>query len=141
MQRRVLHGKFKLCKGQSVQFGKKGIPYLNSYDIQARIIKAKDTIKLDLENNNIIDSIKCDAGNVIREKHKGSFETIHIQEATGHEFATRLGHMFTIGTGTKLQVFLPKGKDIKLSIIEERPKRGLKLLLKLLLRIYEFSLA
>ncbi|KAG6736711.1 hypothetical protein POTOM_060403 [Populus tomentosa] len=54
MQRRVLDGKFKLCKGQSVQFGQKGIPYLNSYDIQARIVKAEDTIKLDLENNNTI---------------------------------------------------------------------------------------
>jgi ribosomal protein S4E len=40
---------------------------LNSYEIQARIIKAEDTIKLGLENNNIIDSIKCDAGNVVKE--------------------------------------------------------------------------
>jgi len=63
----LFNAQFKLCKGQSVLYGQKGIPYLNSYDIQARIIKAKDTIKLDLENNNIIDSIKCDAGNVVKE--------------------------------------------------------------------------
>ena len=50
----LFNAQFKLCKGQSVQFGQKGIPYLNSYDIQARIIKARDTIELDLENNNII---------------------------------------------------------------------------------------
>ena len=54
-----------------------------------------------------------------REKHKGSFETVHIQDALGHEFATRLGNVFTVGKGSKPWVSLPKGKGIKLSIIEE----------------------
>ncbi|XWS42881.1 hypothetical protein CRYUN_Cryun16bG0052200 [Craigia yunnanensis] len=55
-----------------------------------------------------------------REKHKGSFETIHIQDAVRHEFATRLGNVFTIGEGTKSWVSLPKGKGIKLSNIEDK---------------------
>ncbi|OMO63860.1 Ribosomal protein S4e [Corchorus capsularis] len=114
--------KFKLCKVRSVQFGQKGIPYLNTYDGRTLrypdpLIKPNDTIKLDLESNKIVDFIKFDVGNVVmvtggrnrgrvgviknREKHKGSFETIHIQDATGHEFATRLGNVFTIGKGTK----------------------------------------
>ncbi|PPR95019.1 hypothetical protein GOBAR_AA25645 [Gossypium barbadense] len=59
----------------------------------------------------------------LEEKHKGSFETIHVQDAAGHEFATRLGNVFTIGKGTKPWVSLPKGKGIKLSIIEEARKR------------------
>ncbi|XVF47510.1 hypothetical protein PTKIN_Ptkin03bG0114500 [Pterospermum kingtungense] len=58
-----------------------------------------------------------------RDKHKGSFETIYIEDVTGHEFATRLGNVFTIGKGTKPWVSLPKGKGIKLSIIEEDRKR------------------
>ncbi|KAK7260015.1 hypothetical protein RIF29_25704 [Crotalaria pallida] len=136
--------KFKLCKVRSVQFGQKGIPYLNTYDGRTirypdPVIKANDTIKLDLESNKITDFIKFDVGNVVmvtggrnrgrvgviknREKHKGSFETVHIQDATGHEFATRLGNVFTIGKGTKPWVSLPKGKGIKLSIIEEARKR------------------
>ncbi|RVW42417.1 40S ribosomal protein S4 [Vitis vinifera] len=136
--------KFKLCKVRSVQFGQKGIPYLNTYDGRTirypdPLIKANDTIKLDLESNKIIDFIKFDVGNVVmvtggrnrgrvgviknREKHKGTFETIHIQDATGHEFATRLGNVFIIGKGTKPWVSLPKGKGIKLSIIEEAKKR------------------
>ncbi|KAG1327674.1 putative 40S ribosomal protein S4-3 [Cocos nucifera] len=136
--------KFKLCKVRSVQFGQKGIPYLNTYDGRTirypdPLIKANDTIKLDLETNKIVDFIKFDVGNVVmvtggrnrgrvgviknREKHKGSFETIHLQDATGHEFATRLGNVFTIGKGTKPWVSLPKGKGIKLSIIEEARKR------------------
>ncbi|XP_038999481.1 40S ribosomal protein S4-like [Hibiscus syriacus] len=136
--------KFKLCKVRSVQFGQKGIPYLNTYDGRTirypdPLIKANDTIKLDLESNKIVDFIKFDVGNVVmvtvgrnrgrvgviknREKHKGSFETIHVQDAAGHEFATRLGNVFTIGKGTKPWVSLPKGKGIKLSIVEEARKR------------------
>ncbi len=136
--------KFKLCKVRSVQFGQKGIPYLNTYDGRTirypdPLIKANDTIKLDLESNKITEFIKFDVGNVVmvtggrnrgrvgviknREKHKGSFETIHVQDATGHEFATRLGNVFTIGKGTKPWISLPKGKGIKLSIIEEAKKR------------------
>ena len=58
------------------------------------LIKANDTIKIDLETNKIMDFIKFDVGNVVmvtggrntgrvgviknREKHKGSFETIHV---------------------------------------------------------------
>ncbi|GFY82408.1 ribosomal protein S4 (RPS4A) family protein [Actinidia rufa] len=136
--------KFKLCKVRSVQFGQKGIPYINTYDGRTirypdPLIKANDTIKLDLESNKVTDFIKFDVGNVVmvtggrnrgrvgviknREKHKGSFETIHIQDATGHEFATRMGNVFTIGKGSKPWVSLPKGKGIKLSIIEEARKR------------------
>ncbi|XP_020395528.1 BTB/POZ and TAZ domain-containing protein 3 [Zea mays] len=57
-------------------------------------LQANDTIKIDLETNKIMDFIKFDVGNVVmvtggrntgrvgviknREKHKGSFETIHV---------------------------------------------------------------
>ncbi|KAI9115848.1 hypothetical protein K1719_012778 [Acacia pycnantha] len=101
--------------------------------------RANDTIKLDLETNKITEFIKFDVGNVVmvtggrnrgrvgviknREKHKGSFETIHVQDAAGHEFATRMGNVFTIGKGTKPWFPLPKGRGIKLSIIEEARKR------------------
>ncbi|KAJ6295047.1 hypothetical protein OIU76_023026 [Salix suchowensis] len=107
--------KFKLCKVRSIQFGQKGIPYLNTYDGRTirypdPLIKANDTIKLDLESNKIVDFIKFDVGNV-------------VMDSTGHEFATRLGNVFTIGKGTKPWISLPKGKGIKLSIIEEARKR------------------
>jgi small subunit ribosomal protein S4e len=135
---------FKLCKVRSVQFGQKGIPYLNTYDGRTirypdPLIKANDTIKIDLETNKIVDFIKFDVGNVVmvtggrntgrvgviknREKHKGSFETIHVEDSLGHQFATRMGNVFTIGKGNKPWVSLPKGKGIKLSIIEEQRKR------------------
>ncbi|KAK3193405.1 hypothetical protein Dsin_024715, partial [Dipteronia sinensis] len=31
------------------------------------------------------------------EKQKGSCETIHVQDAIGHEFATHLSNVYTIG--------------------------------------------
>jgi small subunit ribosomal protein S4e len=127
---------FKLCKVRSVQFGQKGIPYVNTYDGRTirysdPLIKANDTIKLDLETSKIVDFIKFDVGNAVmvtggrntgrvgviknREKHKGTLETIHVEDAEGNLFATRLGNLFTIGN-TKPWVSLPKGKGIKLPI-------------------------
>ena len=88
---------FKLCKVRSVQFGQKGIRYLNTYDGRTirypdPLIKANDTIKIDLETNKIMDFIKFDVGNMVTggrntrrvgviknwEKHKGSFEVIDV---------------------------------------------------------------
>lgn len=51
--------------------------------------------------------------------HKGSFETIHIQDSTGHEFTTWSRNVFTIGKWTRPWVSRPKGKGIKLSLIKE----------------------
>ncbi|GMY33178.1 40S ribosomal S4-like [Fagus crenata] len=115
--------KFKLCKVHSVRFGQKGIPYLNNDD-------ANDTIKLDLEINKITDFVQFDVGNVVivtggrnrdrvgviksREKHKGSFETVHIQDALGHEFANPSWHVFTVGKGHKAMGLSPQGQGYKI---------------------------
>jgi len=61
---------FKLCKVRSVQFGQKGIPYLNTYDGRTirypdPLIKANDTIKIDLETNKIMDFIKLTSSSYI----------------------------------------------------------------------------
>ncbi|CAN6696262.1 unnamed protein product [Malus baccata var. baccata] len=94
--------KFKLCKVRSVQFGKKGIPYLKTFDGRT------------IQTYKITDFIKFDVGNVIMVtggRNRGRVG-----------FATRLGNVFTIGKGTKPWVSLPKDKGIKLSIIEEAKK-------------------
>ncbi|KAL8113987.1 hypothetical protein AgCh_021047 [Apium graveolens] len=62
--------KFKLCKIRFMQFGQKGIQYINTYDGRTirypdHLIKANDTIKLDLEAHKIADFIKFDVGNVV----------------------------------------------------------------------------
>ncbi|GFP82512.1 40S ribosomal protein s4-3 [Phtheirospermum japonicum] len=122
--------KFKLCKVRLVQFGKKCIPYINTYDGRTicypdPLIKANDTIKLNLESSKIVDFIKFDVGNVMMVtggRNRGRVGVIK-NHASGHEFEMRLGNVFTIRKGTMPWVSLPKGKGIKLTIIEEAKKR------------------
>ena len=102
-------------------------------------IKESDTVMVDIATNKITDFIRYDAGALVmitggrnagrvgviqrREKHKGSFEIVHVKDAAGHEFATRATNVFVIGEGNKPMISLPKGKGIKLSIVEELEKR------------------
>ncbi|KAH0867581.1 hypothetical protein HID58_074603 [Brassica napus] len=82
----------------NVYSGPRYIPYLDTYNGRTirypdLLIRPNNTIKVDLEENKIVEFIKFDVENVVT----GSFETIHIQDSTGHEFTTRLGNVFTIG--------------------------------------------
>jgi small subunit ribosomal protein S4e len=60
------------------------------------------------------------------ERHPGSFDICHIKDSAGHSFATRLPNVFIIGKENRPWVSLPKGKGIKLSILEERSLRNAK---------------
>merc|ERR1719149_451944 len=90
----------------------------------------------------MLDYIKFEVGNLVminggnnqgrvgtiahRERHPGSFEMVHIKDAVGHTFATRLQNVFVIGKGTHPYISLPKGNGIKLSIIENRSAKMAK---------------
>ncbi|CAM6128925.1 unnamed protein product [Calypogeia fissa] len=111
-----------------------------AFDTPDPRIKVNDTIKIDVETGKVVEFIKFDIGNVVlatggrnrgrigtiqhREKHKGSFDIIHVVDAAGHQFASRMGNVFTIGQGTKPWVTLPRGKGMKLSVVEEARKRA-----------------
>merc|ERR1712066_893387 len=95
-----------------------------------------DTIRLDLSTGKMLDHVKFETGNMAmisggnnigrvgtiqhREKHPGSFEMVHVKDAVGHTFCTRLANVMPIGVGGKPRISLPKGNGIKLSIIEDR---------------------
>jgi small subunit ribosomal protein S4e len=136
--------KYKLCKVKKTCVGPKKVPYLITHDGRTirypdPLIKINDTVQLDISTGKITDYIKFEAGNlcmvtggrnlgrvgtvVSREKHPGSFEIVHVKDANGHKFATRLTNIFIIGKGAKAYISLPKGKGVKLSIAEERDKR------------------
>jgi len=136
--------KYKLCKVRQKKLGRKGIPFLYTTDGRSirypdPIVKMNDTIQVDLETGKITDTIHFENGNmcmvtggrntgrvgtiVDREKHAGSFDIVHIKDANGHVFATRMKNVFVIGKGSKAYISLPKGKGIKLSIAEERDNR------------------
>lgn len=132
---------YKLCRIKKVQRGPKAIPFAVTHDGRTirfpdPDIKANDTARVDINTNKILDHIKFEAGNVVmvssgnnigrvgiithRERHPGSFEIVHIKDAVGHTFSTRLQNVFVIGKGSKPWITLPKGNGIKLSIIEDR---------------------
>lgn len=129
---------------KKVTIGPKKIPYLVTHDGRTirypdPMIHVNDTIQLDIASGKITDHIRFESGNLVmitggrnlgrvgtvvnREKHPGSFEIVHVKDANGHTFATRLTNVFIIGKGAKAYISLPKGKGIKLSVAEERDKR------------------
>jgi len=136
--------KYKLCRVRAVKTGPKNVPFLYTSDGRTirypdPIVKVNDSIRLDINTNKIMDSIKFEAGNLCmvtggrntgrvgtimhRERHPGSFDIVHVKDANGHTFATRLAYIFVIGKGNKPYISLPKGAGIKLSTAEERDKR------------------
>jgi len=149
--------KYKLARVKSVQTAKKAsigrnpfkhgvessIPYVVTHDGRTirypdPIIKANDTVKLDIKTNKIIGHLKFEVGNlcfvtrganigrigvlVRTDKHPGSFDIVHLRDRRGATFATRLHNVFVIGEGKKAWVSLPRDKGVKSSIIEEREK-------------------
>lgn len=136
--------KYKLCKVKRVQLMHGAIPFVGTHDARTLrypdpLIQVHDTVKVDLETGKIVDFIKFDIGNLVmvtgghnlgrvgvitkREKHLGSFDVVHVKDAAGKSFATRLGNVFVIGKTdgktTKSYVTLPKDKGIKRTILEE----------------------
>ncbi|XP_078001438.1 small ribosomal subunit protein eS4-like [Glandiceps talaboti] len=143
---RITHeeAKYKLCKVRKVSVGPKGVPFVVTHDARTirypdPLVKVNDTVKVDIGSGKIQDFIKFDSGNVCmitggrnlgrvgiitnRERHPGSFDIVHVKDAAGHTFATRLTNVFVIGKGVKPWVSLPKGKGVRLTIAEERDKR------------------
>ena len=135
---------YKLCRVKTLQLGEKGVPHVTTHDGRTirypdPEIRVNDSVLLDIASNKILDFIRFDAGQMAmvtggrnagrvgtimhREKHKGSHDIVQIKDSQGHTFATRLGNVFLIGKGSKPLVSLPKGKGVKLSIVQEQAKR------------------
>jgi small subunit ribosomal protein S4e len=132
--------KYKLGKVRRCELGAKGVPYVALHDGRTiryphPDVKVNDTVKVDLETGKIETFVKFEVGNlcmitggrnlgrvgvvVSREKHPGSFEIIHVKDAAGQSFATRISNVFIIGKGTKSLVSLPAKKGIKRTPLEE----------------------
>ncbi|KAL3146411.1 40S ribosomal protein S4 [Trebouxia sp. C0010 RCD-2024] len=134
---------YKLCKVKRQQFGKAGVPYIATHDGRTirypdPDIKVNDTIMLDIETGKPKEFIKFELGNMCmvtgganngrvgimtkREKHKGAFDIIELKDATGNTFVTRQTNVFVIGHKNTPLVSLPKGKGVRLTILEEQAK-------------------
>jgi len=132
--------KYKLCKVRRQEVGTKGVPYITTHDARTirypdPLIKRNDTAKVNLETGKIEEFAKFEIGNLAmitggrnlgrvgvltkRERHPGRIEIVHLKDAAGQNFATRVSNVFIIGKGQKSMVSLPRHKGIKKSILEE----------------------
>lgn len=132
--------KFKLARVKRVEMSKKKIPFLVTHDGRTvrypdPLVKENDVVKIDIETGKIIETFKFEVGQLAMitkgrstgrvgtvthvETHPGSFDIVKIRDEAGNSFSTRQENVFIIGKGTP-EVSLPKGKGIKLSILEER---------------------
>lgn len=128
---------FKLCKVVNQATGPNKIPYIVTHDSRTirfphPDIKEGDSIKLDLEKNQIVSWISNEPGhlayvtggnNIGRvgtilhvERHLGSFDIVHLRDSNGKTFATRKSNIFLIGN-KKSEVTLPAGEGLYLNIL------------------------
>lgn len=135
--------KYKLCKVHQSKFGDGGAPYVVTHDGRTirfpdPDVKVNDTVQLCLETGKIINKAKFEVGkpamlkggnNIGRvgtithlEKHPGGHEIVHMKDAKGHSFCTRLANVMVIGED-EAWISLPKGKGIKLDNHEDRALR------------------
>jgi small subunit ribosomal protein S4e len=138
---------FKLCRVQRQEVTKKGVPVIATHDGRTiryhhPDIKKNDTVKVSLETGKVLDFIKFEVGNTVMctsgnnigrvgvmahiERHPGAFDIVHVRDAAGNTFATRLANVFVIGKGDDSKnawVTLPRGQGVKKTIFEQRDAR------------------
>jgi len=139
---------YKLGKVKKVGVSKNSIPYIVTHDARTirrdleDKVKVNDTVVIDIKTGEVTDCIKFDTGNTVmviggrntgrvgiithRERHASSYDIVHIKDAAGNLFATRLSNIFLVGNGNKAMVTLPRAKGVRLTISEERDRRLLK---------------
>jgi len=102
---------FKLCKVIRKRIGKAKVPHIVTNDGRTiryphPDVQINDSIKLNLATGEIAGIVKFQSGAIVmltggnnigrigtmqsQEKHPGSFEIIHVRDAEGHTFSTRL---------------------------------------------------
>jgi len=134
---------YKLCRVKEIKRSAKNVPVAITHDGRTirypdPLVKRDDTVMVDIETGKIKDFVKFETGNMImvcggrnrgrvgilvhQEKHKGSHTICHVKDSAGNQFATRSTNIFTIGKGNKPLISLPKGKGIKLTILQEQAK-------------------
>merc|ERR1711885_121381 len=102
--------RYKLCKITKIGVAQKGVPFVVTHDARtirypSPDIKVNDTVILDIESGAITEHVKFETGNLCivtgggntgrvgiiqsRDRHPGSFDIVHVKDASGATFATR----------------------------------------------------
>jgi small subunit ribosomal protein S4e len=131
-----IYGRNPLATGSAA-----AIPYIQTHDGRTirfadPLFKKGDTVKVDLETGKVVGHLKAEVGNqvmIIRgnnagrvgvittfDKHPGSFDIVHVEDASGAKFSTRSENTFVIGTKDATWITLPKDNGVKTDIISQR---------------------
>jgi small subunit ribosomal protein S4e len=131
---------YKLCRVVKIYIGAKKIPMAVTHDGRTirypdPDVKVNDTVKVTIATGKMAEFVKFEVGAMVVltkghnagrvgtlmhiEHHLNSFDIVTVKDAKGHNFATRIGNVFTIGSGGTPMVTLPKGRGIKKTILEE----------------------
>eukprot|EP01013_Petalomonas_cantuscygni_P016058 TRINITY_DN32_c0_g2_i1.p2 TRINITY_DN32_c0_g2~~TRINITY_DN32_c0_g2_i1.p2 ORF type:complete len:287 (-),score=71.81 TRINITY_DN32_c0_g2_i1:649-1509(-) len=141
----------KLLKVRKILYTPGRVPVATCHDGRVirypdPLLKTNDTIVYDMEKQAVQDWVRFKLGclamvtggaNTGRvgvmtklERHPGSFHIVHITDAAGHSFATRIGNVFVIGrpatdkeTPATPLVTLPSQKGIRRSLQADREHR------------------
>jgi len=141
---RIAHGKKASMGRNPFHTGMAGaIPYCVTHDGRTirypdPVIKVNDTVKFDFTTGKIVDVLKFEVGQtamvtrghnlgrvgvvVSKELHPGSFDIVHLKDKRGNAFATRSANVFIIGDSQKPWITLPRGRGIRMSILEQQAK-------------------
>lgn len=138
-----LLAQWKLCRVLQQSTTTKGTPFIATHDGRTiryadPIIKVGDTVKVDIKTGKVIEVAKFEAGCSVmitkgrntgrvgtvlaRDRHPGSFDIVHVKDAAGNVFATRLGNAFVVGKAGASECFvqLPRGGGVKKDILAQR---------------------
>jgi len=140
----IKNATWKLLKVRKKALGSRGIPYIVTHDGRTipypdPAIFINDTIKYDFMKGKVLQILHLRVGGLCMvtkgrsvgrvgiiekiEKHPGAFDIVYLKDGRNEKFATRKDNVFTIGSGSKPLISLPKTKGIKYSVIEERDMR------------------
>jgi len=136
--------KASIGKNPFINGKQSAIPYIVTHDGRTirypdPLYKVNDTVKVDLATGKVIGHLKMENNTLLMvskganagrigvltatEHHPGSFEIVHLKDRKGVSFATRLSNVIIIGESAKPWISLPRGKGVKLDVIEESKLR------------------
>jgi ribosomal protein S4E len=135
--------KFKLARVVRQELTHRGIPVIVTHDGRTirypnPDIKVGDSVRIDLATGKVTEVYKLELGADVmvtggkncgrvgvllhRDRHPGSFDMVQVRDAVGHEFMTRLGNVFVVGTGEGCLVSLPRGQGVSETITQTRDR-------------------
>ncbi|XP_063718141.1 small ribosomal subunit protein eS4-like [Symsagittifera roscoffensis] len=132
---------YKLCKVRFLTTALKAVPYIVTHDGRTiryphPEVRRNDTVMVEIATGKVIKFIKFEMGKLCmitgganigrvgvmqrREKLEGAIDIVHVKDAIGNSFSTRITNVFVIGEEKAPWISLPKLKGIRRTIMEER---------------------